>query len=106
MWAHSLPTRGQHRIPNELRIRMADMRRSALSESCALRILQLAVVPDGYPPRIAGTQHVPLWKILPAPTPAITETGPREGPGFSVDCNQRFAISGSGRYNKRDRQSA
>ena len=42
----------------------------------------LAVAPDGYPPRIAGVQHVPLWKMLPAPTPAITETGPHTGSGF------------------------
>lgn len=44
----------------------------------------LAVAPDGYPPRIAGVQHVPLWKMLPAPTLAITETGPYMGPGFFV----------------------
>src|SRR5262245_32053072 len=37
-----------------------------------------------YPPRIAGRQLVPLWKILPAPTSAITETGSPQGPGFLV----------------------
>src|SRR5262249_60258522 len=33
-------------------------------------------------PESPARQHVPLWKTLPAPTPAITETGPPGGPVF------------------------
>jgi len=64
------------------RPRMAGMRPSALCGALTFAYSALAVAPDAYPPRISGAQLVPLWKMLPAPTPANTETGPLSGPGF------------------------
>ena len=55
---------------------------------------RLAVVPDRYPPRITGAQLVPLWKMLPAPTLAITATGPLRGPVFFVTPKQSNARPG------------
>jgi len=61
---------------------MAGMRLSALMLSVDDAYYEFAVAPDAYPPRITGVQFVPLWKMLPAPTPANTETGPLSGLGF------------------------
>src|SRR6476469_3432334 len=61
---------------------MAGMRPPTLMLSADGAYCRLAVAPDAYPPRITGAQLVPLWKMLPAPTPANTETGPLSGPGF------------------------
>src|SRR5262245_89644 len=85
-----------HLPSNDLRLRMAGMRLPALMPSADGAYYELAVAPDAYPPRITGGQHVPLWKMLPAPTPANTETGPLSGLGFfaPMDCSARSGRSG------------
>jgi len=51
---------------------MAGMRPPTLMLRADGAYCALAVAPDAYPPRITGVQLVPLWKMLPAPTPANT----------------------------------
>src|SRR5262245_63674875 len=62
---------------------MAGMRPPALMLRADGAYCTFAVAPDAYPPRITGGQLVPLWKMLPAPTPANTKPGPFRGPVFS-----------------------
>src|SRR5262249_600188 len=71
-----------HWPSNDLRLRMAGMRPPTLMLNADGAYYAFAVAPDAYPPRIPGGQLVPLWKMLPAPTPANTEIGPRSGPDF------------------------
>src|SRR5262245_56263889 len=62
---------------------MAGMRPPTLMLRADGAYCTFAVAPDAYPPRITGEQLVPLWKMLPAPTPANTKPGPFRGPVFS-----------------------
>jgi hypothetical protein len=67
-------------LASELRIGMAVMRRLALPQAAALRIVSFADAPE-YPPRITGAQHVPLWKIA-GPHTGKLKPGPSRGPVF------------------------
>jgi len=64
------------------RPRMAGMRPSALMRSIGVRILRTRCCAGCVSSQNHGAQLVPLWTMLPAPTPANTETGPLSGPGF------------------------
>ena len=56
-----------------------------------VRIFLFAVAPDGILPESPVHSLVPLWKLLPASTPANTETGPLSGPGFLLASRYRSA---------------
>jgi len=61
---------------------MAVMRPSALLASGFAFKSTFAAAPDVYPPRVAGAQHVPLWRCCRSPHRHTLKPGPVNGARF------------------------